>query len=94
VSFDARTQNRKTCSSGGPARAGTLAGAGTAGLTAALGLALNLLETPGSALLVAITAFLGTVADSLIGALSPRAGNELTNVLCTLVAAVLALLFI
>jgi len=73
---------------------GTLAGAGTAGLTAALGLALNLLETPGSALLVAITAFLGTVADSLIGALSPRAGNELTNVLCTLVAAVLALLFI
>lgn len=73
---------------------GTLAGATAAGLTAALGLALGILETPESALLVAIAAFLGTVADSLIGALSPRAGNELTNVLCTLGAALLALLFI
>jgi uncharacterized protein (TIGR00297 family) len=73
---------------------GTLAGATAAGLTAALGLALGMLESPGSALLVAIAAFLGTVADSLIGALAPRAGNEPTNVLCTLVAAVLALLFI
>ncbi|HET7271808.1 MAG TPA: DUF92 domain-containing protein [Rubrobacter sp.] len=73
---------------------GTLAGATAAGLTAALGLALGILETPEGALLVAIAAFLGTVADSLIGALSSRAGNELTNVLCTLVAALLALLFI
>jgi uncharacterized protein (TIGR00297 family) len=73
---------------------GTIAGATAAGLTAALGLILDMLETPGSALLVAIAAFLGTVADSLIGALAPRAGNELTNILCTLVAAILALLLI
>ena len=71
---------------------GTLAGATAACLTAALAFALGMLQTPGSALLVAIAAFLGTVADSLIGALSPRAGNELTNVICTLVAAILALL--
>ncbi len=71
---------------------GTLAGAGAAVLTALLGLSLGMLETPASALLVAIAAFLGTLADSLIGALSPRADNELTNVLCTLVAALLALI--
>jgi uncharacterized protein (TIGR00297 family) len=71
---------------------GTLTGAGAAGLTAALGFALGMLETPPAAVLVAIAAFLGTVADSLIGGLSPRAGNELTNVLCTLVAALLALI--
>ena len=71
---------------------GTLAGAGAAVLTALLGLSLGMLETPVSALLVAIAAFLGTLADSLIGALSPRAGNELTNLLCTLVAALLALI--
>lgn len=71
---------------------GTLAGAGAAGLTAALGLALGMLETPGSALVVAIAGLLGTIADSLIGDLSPRAGNELTNLLCTLVAALLALI--
>ncbi len=71
---------------------GTLAGAGAAGLTAALGFALGMLGTPASAFIVAIAAFLGTLADSLIGALSPRAGNELTNVLCTLVAALLALI--
>jgi uncharacterized protein (TIGR00297 family) len=70
---------------------GTLAGAGAAGLTAALGLALGMLGTQVSALVVAMAALLGTVADSLIGGLSPRAGNELTNVLCTLVAALLAL---
>jgi uncharacterized protein (TIGR00297 family) len=70
---------------------GTLAGAAAAGLTAVLGLALGLLAAPGHALLVAIAAFTGTLADSLIGGLSPRAGNELTNVLCTLVAALLAL---
>ena len=72
---------------------GTLAGVGAAGLTAVLGLALGMLETPAAALLIAIASFLGTVADSLIGALSSRAGNELTNVLCTLVAALLALIF-
>jgi uncharacterized protein (TIGR00297 family) len=71
---------------------GTLAGAGAAVLTAVLGLTLGMLETPASALLVAIAAFLGTLADSLIGALSPRAGNELTNLLCSLVAALLALI--
>lgn len=69
---------------------GTLAGVGAAGLTALPGLALGLVETPGSALLVATAAFLGTVADSFIGALAPRVGNELTNLLCTLVAAGLA----
>jgi uncharacterized membrane protein len=52
-----------------------------------------MLETPAPALLVATAAFLGTVADSLIGGLSSRAGNELTNVLCTFVAALLALIF-
>jgi len=72
---------------------GTLAGVGAAGLTAILALALGLLGIPGSALVVAIAAFLGTIADSLIGDLLPRAGNELTNVLCTLVAALLALIF-
>jgi uncharacterized membrane protein len=51
-----------------------------------------MLAAPWSTLLVAISAFLGTVADSLIGSLSPRTGNELTNVLCTLVAALLALI--
>src|SRR5918999_841898 len=71
---------------------GTLAGAGAAVLAALLGLSLGMLQTPAAVLLVAIAAFLGTVADSLIGALSPRVGNELTNVLCTLVAALLALI--
>ena len=71
---------------------GTLAGLAAAGLTAALGLALGLLEEPALMLLVALAGFLGTVVDSLVGALAPRVGNELTNVLCTLVAAVLALI--
>jgi len=35
-------------------------------------------------------AFLGTVADSLVGERYPRIGNEATNVICTLLAAVLA----
>ena len=69
---------------------GTLAGVAAACLTAALALALGLLELPQTALLVALAAFLGTVADSLIGARYPRIGNEATNVLCTLAAAVLA----
>ena len=69
---------------------GTFAGVTAACLTAALALALNLLETPQTALLVTLAALLGTAADSFIGSLAPHAGNELTNVLCTLVAAVLA----
>jgi uncharacterized protein (TIGR00297 family) len=70
--------------------AGTIAGAVAACLTATLALTLGLLQSPQSALLVALAALLGTVADSLIGARYPRIGNEATNVLCTLVAAVLA----
>jgi uncharacterized protein (TIGR00297 family) len=61
---------------------GTLAGI--------LALALGLLDTPTIALLIALAALLGTIADSLIGALYPRIGNETTNVICTLVAATLA----
>jgi uncharacterized protein (TIGR00297 family) len=72
---------------------GTLAGLVAATLTAALGSALGLVEGPAPMLVVALAGFLGTVVDSIVGALAPRVGNELTNVLCTLVAAVLALLF-
>jgi uncharacterized protein (TIGR00297 family) len=68
---------------------GTFAGLVAAGFTALLGLWLGLVAGPGVALLVAGAAFIGTVADSLLGALAPRLGNELTNVLCTLVAAAL-----
>ncbi|MDQ4062358.1 MAG: DUF92 domain-containing protein [Actinomycetota bacterium] len=68
---------------------GTLAGLVAAGLTAFFGLVLGLVGGLETALLVAGAAFLGTVADSLAGALTPRLGNELTNVLCTLVAAAL-----
>lgn len=71
---------------------GTLAGVGAAGLTTLLALIVGLVQNPGAALVVALAAFLGTVADSLIGALALRAGNELTNLSCTLVAAALALL--
>lgn len=71
---------------------GTLAGVGAAGMTASLGLAIGLVQSPGLAILVAVAGFLGTVADSLIGALAPRFGNELTNVICTLTAVVLILL--
>jgi uncharacterized protein (TIGR00297 family) len=72
---------------------GTLAGLAAATLTAALGLALGLVEGAAPMVLVALASFLGTVVDSIVGALSPRIGNELTNVLCTLVAAVLAFFF-
>jgi uncharacterized protein (TIGR00297 family) len=72
---------------------GTLAGLATALLTAFVGLLLGLVAGSGTALLVAGAAFLGTVADSLLGALAPRIGNELTNVACTLVAAGLVLTF-
>ena len=66
---------------------GTFAGLAAAAITAALGLTLGLVDGPASMILVALAAFLGTVADSLLGALAPRVGNELTNVLCTLLAA-------
>lgn len=71
---------------------GTLAGLLAATLTAALGFGLGLVESPGVVVLVALAAFLGTLVDSVLGALAPRLGNELTNVSCTLVAAVLAFL--
>ena len=73
---------------------GTLAGLSAAGSTAGLGLAVGLVGSAGTALLVGFAAFLGTVADSFVGALAPRVGNELTNVVCTLVAAVLVLLLL
>lgn len=68
---------------------GTGAGLVAAVLITLLGLWLGLVRGPGEALLVACAAFLGTVADSLLGALAPRLGNELTNFLCTFVAAAL-----
>ena len=70
---------------------GTLAGLAAATLTAALGYALGLVEGEASLAFVALAGFLGTIVDSVVGALAPRVGNELTNVLCTLVAAALAL---
>jgi uncharacterized protein (TIGR00297 family) len=73
---------------------GTLAGLAAAALTAILGLTLGLIVTPTTMLLVALASFLGTIADSLVGALAPRVGNEVTNVLCTLVAAALAVAFV
>ena len=73
---------------------GTFAGVAAATATASLGLALGLIDGQGTMLLVALSALLGTVADSLLGALYPRIGNEATNVLCTLVAAALVLLLI
>ena len=73
---------------------GTLAGLFAAGLTAIFGLTLGLVSNPGAAIIVALAAFLGTVADSLTGALAPRLGNEMTNLLCTLVAAVLAFMLV
>ena len=69
---------------------GTLAGVTAALLTAGLALALGLVGSPGATLVLALAGFLGTVADSLVGALAPRVGNEATNVVCTSVAAVLA----
>lgn len=71
---------------------GTLAGLSAALLTAAFGIWLGLVEDVGGALLVTVAAFLGTMVDSLIGALAPKVGNEMTNLACTLSAALLALL--
>lgn len=72
---------------------GTLAGVSAAMLTSLLGLSLSLVDDFGTALVVAFAAFLGTVADSIVGAKAPWVGNEATNVVCTFVAAFLALLF-
>ena len=72
---------------------GTFAGLAAAVLTGLLGLALGLMTELDTALLVGLAAFLGTVVDSLLGALTTRLGNELTNISCTLVAAVLTLAF-
>jgi uncharacterized protein (TIGR00297 family) len=73
---------------------GTLAGFAAATLTAFFGVFLGLVSGLGMAFLVASAAFSGTVADSFIGALTPRIGNELTNVICTLVAAALVLVLV
>ena len=70
---------------------GTLAGVAAAALTAWLGWTLGLVADPETAFFVGFAAFLGTAADSLVGARFPRIGNEATNVICTLVAATLAL---
>lgn len=70
---------------------GTLAGLAAAAMMAGIGWALGLVAGPAGAALVGLAAFLGTVADSFVGARLPRVGNEATNVLCTLVAAVLVL---
>ena len=48
---------------------------------------MGLVADPDAALLVALAAFIGTVADSAVGARLPQVGNEATNVTCTLVAA-------
>lgn len=69
---------------------GTLSGLSAAVLIAGLGLLVGLVANPVAAVLVALAAFLGTVADSLVGARLSWVGNEATNVVCTLVAAVLA----
>lgn len=69
---------------------GTLAGFSAAVMTAGLGLLVGLVADPAGAALVAVAAFLGTIADSLVGARLSWVGNEVTNVICTLVAAVLA----
>lgn len=66
---------------------GTLAGCAAAGLTAVVGLWVGLVAGAGAALVVGVAAFVGTIVDSLIGAVAPRVGNEVTNVVCTLSAA-------
>jgi len=73
---------------------GTLAGLVASGITAFFGLWIGLLGGPGTVLIVAGAAFLGTVVDSFVGALAPRLGNEVTNILCTLVAAVVVLILL
>lgn len=73
---------------------GTLAGVMAAVLTAALGLSVGLIGNPAGFTIVALAAFFGTVVDSLAGALMPRIGNELTNLLCTLSAAAAAFVFV
>ncbi len=50
-----------------------------------------MVEGPSGVLLVALAAFLNTIADSFVGVLVLRAGNEVANLLCTLTAAALTL---
>ncbi len=76
---------------GGVSLSGTSAGVVAALLTAALGYVLGIFDGTVALAVVALAAFIGTVVDSLIGALAPRIGNELTNLACTLSAAILAL---
>lgn len=71
---------------------GTLAGIAAALIMALAGLSLGLLDGGFTFLVVAPAAFIGTLADSFIGAKIPRIGNEATNLLCTLVAAVLVVI--
>lgn len=71
---------------------GTLAGIVAASVMALAGFALGVVDGLAVAFVVAVAAFVGTVADSVIGAKLPRIGNELTNVACTLTAAIIALL--
>lgn len=70
---------------------GTLAGIGAAIVTALLGWWLGLMGGVGEVAVVAGAGFAGSVVDSFTGALAPRLGNELTNVLCTLSAAIVTL---
>lgn len=73
---------------------GTAAGIFAAILTAFTGLSLGLVEGFGAMSIVALAAFFGTVADSLVGAKIPWIGNEATNVICTLVAAAVVILVV
>jgi uncharacterized protein (TIGR00297 family) len=72
---------------------GTLAGLAAAAITAFFGFSLGLVDGFATTLVVALAAFLGTVADSVVGAKFPRIGNEATNAICTFTAAVLGFLF-
>ena len=71
---------------------GTFAGIFAAGITAAAGLGLGLVEGSVGLVVVGVAAFVGTIVDSLIGATVPSMGNEATNVSCTLAASLIVLL--
>ena len=75
---------------GGISLPGTSAGIVAALLTAAFGYALGVFDGTFTLTVVALAAFIGTMVDSLIGALLPKIGNELTNLACTFSAALLA----
>lgn len=67
---------------------GTLAGLAAAALAAGFGYAVGLVGGGVGVLIVALAGFGGTLVDSYIGAVAPKVGNELTNVICTLSAAI------